>query len=194
MQSFSAQLGLKEFRTHHVLHAPPLTKDTFPPSVLLIHAAPPHLPLRSERGVNSLLPGNSPCLKAGRDLEEALKGEQKEDDLACTAWPRSDLLKMTHRDPKTRALHLTCCSCSVRELTSCFRLPAPFIGTQAPPQPTNSLAPGIRRTAATASRRTKTAPPRPQALWWCRLARTLRPWPFVCWPSLLRGVAQGDDW
>lgn len=138
IQSFSAQLGPKEFRTHHILHAPPLAKDTFPPSVLLICAAPPHLPLRSERGVNSLLPGNSPCPKAGRDLEEALKGGQKGDDLACTARPRSDLLKMTHRDPKTKALYLTCCSCSVRKLTSCFRLPAPFIGTQAPPLPTRS--------------------------------------------------------
>lgn len=97
------------------------------------------------------------------------EGWTERGDLACTARPRSDLLKMTHRDPKTKALYLTCCSCSVRKLTSCFRLPAPFIGTQAPPLPTSSLALGIRRTAATASRRTEDSSsphllPAPQAL------------------------------
>lgn len=93
--------------------------------------------------------------KAGRDLEKAMKDGQKEDDLARTGRARSDPLKMTPRDPKTRAPRLTCCSCSVRKLTSCFRLPPIHWGFRSPAPPTNSLAPGIRWAAAPASKGTE---------------------------------------
>lgn len=144
-------MGPREFPTHHILHAPPLTKHTCPapPSRLR-----PNYPVAGarKRGLTLYCPESLPGPKAGRDLDKALKGGQKEDDLALTARPSSDPLKMTHHDPETRAPHLTCCSCSVRKLTSCFRLPPPFIGTsQAPPPPTNCLVSGIRWAAAAAS-------------------------------------------
>lgn len=87
--------------------------------------------------------------KAEGDLEEALKDGQNENDLARTARPRSDPLKMIHRDPKTRAPHLTCCSCSLRKLTSCFRLPPHSLGFFTSPAPINQLSGPWDRWAAT---------------------------------------------
>lgn len=113
-----------------------------PDSVLPNRAPRPNYPVAgAPKGVLTLY-----CLqillgpKAGSDLEEALKGGQKENDLARTARPRSDPLKMTRRDPKTRARHLTCCSCSVRKLTSCFRLPPPIHWDFTSPAPADQLS------------------------------------------------------
>lgn len=145
-----------------------------PDSVLPNRAPRPNYPVAgAPKGVLTLY-----CLqillgpKAGNDLEEALKGGQKENDLARTARPRSDPLKMTRRDPKTRARHLTCCSCSVRKLTSCFRLsPPPHSLGLHKPRPRRPIV----RPLGSDGRRfqpvyeLRTAPPssthRPRALW-----------------------------
>lgn len=125
--------------------------------------------------------------KPGVDLEEALKDGQNEDDLARTARPRSDPLKMIHRDPKTRAPHLTCCSCSVRKLTSCFRL-SPIHWDFTSPAPTDQLSGPWDQMGGDSSqytsRRQHLPPllPAPGRYEWRLLRRALRPWPFVPWP------------